>query len=53
MDTKLQQGTAARVTPLSGVRGLPRNKGRGEVEEGVAASSPADGQKRSVGRWIT
>jgi len=52
LDTKPQRGTAARVTPTAGVRGLLRNKKRGEVEEGGAAASPVNGQKKVVGRLV-
>jgi len=52
LDTKLQRGTAARVTPMAGIWGLLGNKGGGEVEEGGAAASPVDGQKKVVGRQV-
>jgi len=52
LDTKPQRGTVACVTPMAGIWGLPRNKGRGEVEEEGAAASPVNGQKRVVGRLV-
>jgi len=53
MDTNKQGGTRKPCYPICRHRGLPRNKKRGEVEEGRAAASPVDGQKARVGKWLT
>ena len=46
MDTNKQRGTRKLCYPICRQRGLLRNKGKGEVEEGRAAASPVDGQKK-------
>jgi len=53
MDTNKQGGTRKLCDPIRRHRGLPRNKEKGEVEEGRAAASPVDGQKVRVGKWVT
>jgi len=49
MDTNKQGGTCELCYPIGRQQGLPRNKGEGEVEEGRAAASPVDGQKKESG----
>jgi len=53
MDTNKQGGTRKLCYPIRRHRGLPRNKIRGEVEEGRAAASPVDGQKKGISNWLT
>jgi len=49
MDMNKQGGTHKPCYPIRRHRGLLRNKKKGEVEEGRAAASPVNGQKRVSG----
>jgi len=53
MDMNKQGGTCKPCYPIHRHRGLPRNKEKGEVEEGRAAASLVNGQKARVGKWDT